>query len=157
MRFKECLAWGLILALRQYRISFKWSRKFLTNENNQLKLSNDVISQAYILHLIWMKFGMEVLEKFGKIGSCPAPALLLCSCPLWAAIPKETMSYRTEGEFPSERTNERTNERTSIRPNVRPVPPDPSSPLPPLMFIRLKLEARLSKWAWRHKFSTAAC
>ena len=51
----------------------------------------------------------------------------------WAADPKGTMSYRTEGWIfrPSERANERTSERTNERTNVRPVPWGSSPPPPP--------------------------
>ena len=52
----------------------------------------------------------------------------------WAADPKGTMSYRTEGEFPSVRTNKRTNVQTNERPSVlspKSPPPTPSRPQPP--------------------------
>ena len=119
----------------------------MINETNQLKLSNDVISQAYILHLIWMKFGMEVLEKFGKIGSCPAPARLLPCSFVPALFGQRSRRRRCpieqRGNF---RLNERTSERMNERPSVRMSVPSPQTPAPP--FPRL---CSLG-WSWKPDF-----
>ena len=59
---------------------------------------------------IKLKIGghLNSVDKFGQ----------LIDASFWAADPKGTMSYRTEGEFPSVRPNERPNER----PNIHPIP-----------------------------------
>ena len=103
--------------------------QFLPTRSTLLVL-HQLVPHLLVLHLLVLV--LRVLPVI--LYLTPAIGPLNSSSSFWAADPKGTMSYRTEGGFsvrPSVRPNERTSERTSVRTSPEgPAPPPTPAPRP---------------------------